>query len=576
MKRNQMTKHLLAGVLIGVSVFAEIGAREIRNPLPLWWGYWHYPQPRPKDVETCWNIDTWGAGYYRSAKNMFRNNETIKTENLDAVIFGLEDFLGVNAFPAGEIDPLNPFLQFSTFSPRISYNERGAFFGITVDTVFGCDCEWHIGLRATIPYRDIEMELDSCCADLEDGSLDKVCRMEREQVLSEGGISPLVQVIEDAFAYRLDFLASLRLTVNAPQEPLIKFQQPILMNQNNVTQINMVPYPVNVIAKDVGTVPTAPFTINKVVAAGLPNLAADGSGLATNSRAHFDNGTNYAPLGANLANQRRLWVLPTAAVTGGVFDIADDARNIQTAIKAIIKGLPNSSALQFFQGFGFDFNTQRTIGPGDLNLELYFQRYWCDFFGEGLLGVRAPTGKKIKNPKLLLQQSTGNNGHWEPYLGFIAGWEGLDWLHIKADGRYYYVAPAREEIAATFKGSTVKGLGPTTEADISWQYFVGDIDFTFLPVCNPRVGLDLGYQVYVKGHDHVNFVMGQLIDFLGNPALLDPAVAENRTNVTAHRIRAEIFHQSDYAEIFGGWMHTFAGKNSMKDTDWYLGMMIYF
>ncbi len=576
MKRIQMTKRLMIGALIGASVFGEIGARDIRNELPLWWGPYHW-MTIPKDTDDCWNVDTWGAGYYRSAKDMFRNNETTKTENLDAAFFNQEDFVGANAFPAGEVAPLNPFLQFSVMSPRVSYSERGAFFGITVDRVFGCDCNWHIGLRATMPYRDIETDLDSCCDDFESGSLAQVRKIENEQVTNiEGGTT----TINAAFAYRMDFLASLFQTSNAPAQPLINFfntsVDSITISNINVSNSNN--SPVNLIDRSNGTVPPPPFTLRQPNVNALPFLAANGAPIGNNLRAQFQSGTNYTPFKGSPANLAQWWLVPTGNNISGpnTFGIVAPARAISNNIENFILSFQNNSAIAFFQQEGFDFNTQRTIGVGDLNIELYCHRYWCDFFGELLLGVRAPTGKKINNPKLIFKQPTGNNGHWEPYIGFIAGWEGLDWLHIKADGRYYYAVSGQEKIAATFKGATVKGLGPTVDADISWQWFIGDIDFTFYPRCNPMLGLDLGYQVYIKGKDKVNFTFGQIIDLLGNPATLDSKVAEKRTNIVAHRIRAEIFHQAANAEIFGGWMHTFAGKNAMKDTDLYLGLMIYF
>jgi hypothetical protein len=572
-----MTKHLIIGVLIGASVFGEIGARDIRNPLPLWWGPYHWITI-PKETEGCWNVDAWGAGYVRSARDIFRDRETTKTENLDAAFFNQEDFVGVNAFPPGEFDPLNPFLQFSVISPRVSYNERGAFFGITIDKVFGCDCEWNLGLRATMPYRDVETELDSCCANFENGSLEQVRQLENERVQNEnGGFT----TINKAFAYRMDFLASLFQTVNGPnQQPLIKFFDPtvnsitidtIAVSDNNNN-------PVHLFDRSNGTVPPPPFTLRQSVVNTLPFLGANGAPLGNNQRARFQAGVDYTPFHFSPANLRQWWLVPTGNNISGpnTFAIVADARTIENDIESLILTFQNTSAVAFFQHLGFDFNTQRTIGVGDLNLELYLHRYWCDFCGELLLGVRAPTGKKINNPNLIFKQPTGNNGHWEPYIGFIAGWEGLDWLHIKGDGRYYYVVSAKEKIAATFRGATVKGLGPTVDADISWQWFIGNVDFTFYPRCNPMVGIDLGYQVYVKGKDRVDFILGHAIDLLGNPAVLDPGVAEKRTDIVAHRIRAEIFHQACNAEIFGGWMHTFAGKNAMKDTDLYLGLMIYF
>lgn len=560
----------------------DVVARDMTNPLALrrnsgYFGFMHYPIPRPKDQDACWNIDTWGAGYYRFADKVFRDTKgtTVKTDPLDAVFFGAADFTGIQAFAPGSVDPENPFLQFTLLSPRFDYTEKGAFFGFTVERqVSWCGCDWRVGMRASLPYRDIEVELDSCC-NLEE-TLEDVAVLQRERVPDEEGN---LQTL-DSFAYRLDFLSSLLLAVNST-ELLVNYRTSeghVAMNQRVVDNDNN--YPIHVIDIDSGAVPPPPFALVLTSDVGenvadLPALSGNGLGVPNGTRAHFVQANDYTPLGASVAAQRKLWVVPTAFTDESVFDISEAGRNINTAVQNIIEGI-NTSAVGFFNANGVTFDTQRTVGPGDLDVEFYANSVWCDFFGELFLGARFPTGKRINNPGLLLKLPAGNNGHYEVQAGAMGGWEGLDWLNIKVDGLYSFVLPRTEKVAAPFEGATIKNIGPTIDGKVSWQYFVGDLAFTFLVPCNPRVGLNIGYQVYWKRRDKISFDITSAADFFGVVHPLDASVLEQRTNVVAHKICSELFHQGDNWEVAGGWTHAFAGKNAFKDSEWYLSLLVYF
>ena len=288
-----MKKHsilLLLGVMGLGNVLIE--AREFRTPLALIYepGFLHYPLPRPTEDDTCWNYDVWGAGYVRSADQGFTDKHGTKKESLAGIYFGKQDFKGIDAFAPGVVAPSNPFLSFATLSPRFDYTENGAIFGFTLDRAFCCG-EWHLGLRTRLPFRSIKVELDSCC-DIQQEQLEDVCRTGREHVNNEES-DP--KVVEDSFAYRLDFLSVLLMTQNQP-ELLVKYNDNghIKMDQKDVDEKVIVSGkpPIHVIQRDDGSVPNVPFArvidgnggINVCNATPLAN---SGSGLGNNQRGRF-------------------------------------------------------------------------------------------------------------------------------------------------------------------------------------------------------------------------------------------------------------------------------------------------
>src|SRR5205814_1889309 len=59
------------------------------------------------------------------------------------------------------VNNANPFLLFARIMPNFDYNEHGAFMGLEVSRNFGRDDKLHVGVRASIPYKVIEIEQDS-------------------------------------------------------------------------------------------------------------------------------------------------------------------------------------------------------------------------------------------------------------------------------------------------------------------------------------------------------------------------------------------------------------------------------
>jgi len=604
-------KNLLFLVLLGASGFSQLEARQWFQPSPLSYGYAysHYPFLPPVDENECnkcyWldMVNPWMAAEFRHANRAFLNKDGTRTNSLAGLLFDQESFTLANLVAPGASTAAFPLASLVNITPNFDYTEHVAWFGLNVEKRFGCEEQWHVGLRLRIPFRDVKTELDSCC-DLESG-LGDLYRTQPEVVCTDDGTAGF---IPSAFAYRLDFLTKLGL-VNYAEAPN---QNVFIANVDVTNQGGQTP-PVNVKRVAVGSIPSTPFSLRKgdtggatpACAPGFDSTTVDGnaagaeqklvgdgfflsangtSGFAADNRAVFNSAFNYSTggLAANSATQATLWVLPTIDGDGAAATLTDGAIEIQNAFTALLAG-SNLSALNFLSTTSaINFNTQRTSGPGDFLTEMYVHRDFCgcwgEWFAEGIFGATFPTGKRNRFPNLTLLQPLGNNRHFEVKIGGFLGWKPFDWMAIKFDGFYNWALRRNERVAASFVGATVRNIGPAIDAKVSWQYFVGDVDITFMVPCVcPELGVNVGYQPYVKRSDKVSFGdVTTAANIFGTTATLDATVLETRTKQVAHTIKGEIFYQACAWQLFGGFNHAVAGKNAPKQSAWYLGADVYF
>lgn len=584
-KKNKIQIFMV--VMFGLLSVHSIAARELRTPLSFLYYWWTmYPLERPIEEETCWQFETTGGAYHREADSAFIDKNSTDREPLAGIMFGQPVFNGCEAFPGGTVPnnilASNPFVNFAQFTPNIGYSENGAYWGFALDREI-CNTCWRVGLRGTLPFRRIEVKLDDCCSLSE--TLADVAVITTDVCTPDGTNTPVS--VNQSYAFRLDFLSSLRLN-NPQSSPFVIYgdgTNPTTMNGNAVNVTRLAPglafQPAAHVVKSEGTPPAKPFFRKVSQVETFPELSSSGNGALSNeSRAVFDLNVNYSG-SSNLeglkTNQRSLWIVPTARNN---CSLSAQTAQLRDAVLALIQplGLTDTNAVTFLDQQGIKFETSRLVGLGDFITQFYAN--WtnnCWFF-EGVFGVVWPTAYREKNPGNLLRAlfPRGNNKHYEIQVAALGGWEGRDWLKIKADALYSYVTPRSEHVAGSFAGSTVKNIGPATEADVSWHYFVTDVDFTFIHPKNCDIGLDVGYQAYIKLKDKVRFKETQGTTLAGTMANFDPCVLELRTDVVAHKVRMQGFWQGDFFQFFGGWNHVFAGKNATRDTDWYIGAQLYF
>ena len=71
--------------------------------------------------------------------------------------------------------------------------------------------------------------------------------------------------------------------------------------------------------------------------------------------------------------------------------------------------------IDFFAGQGIDFTKpERVVGVGDLDVEWYIgYGKLSDWYVDGIIGARFPTGTRPKNAAHIYYQPTGNKHHFE-------------------------------------------------------------------------------------------------------------------------------------------------------------------
>jgi hypothetical protein len=617
---------IIAGVLVCTPMLFLQSRDAGHIPLPLYTGYIgynHYPVDRDEPIENSLDVSVqmWGAGYYRNSIDAFghdnddnncgTNNRCLTRSScgdpnrisLAQLLFGTQSFTIAQSFANGTaVVPGNPFVTVTSISPNFDFTDRGVFFGFVGEMRFGCEDRIHTGIRLALPYREIMAE-EQCDADLGasgsgsngGGIVLQDFYQERQEKIStdQGGGPGTATETNTAWTIRLDFLTSLTqgIDTNGNPIPMVVYNDAT----NNVTIASQdatggIPAagPVNdtapsfaVIESVNGSIPSSVRWAD-VPQNGATAIAGDGSGLINLQRGRFASDTSYAALSASPANQATLWVAPNVqgtefpAATSGI--ILPGAITAKDAIDIAVNNI-QPSVIAFFETTGLDFCNGRNKGLGDLDLEWYVNYERCDYgWAELQFGVRFPTGDRLTAQNVLspILAPLGNNGHYELRPGLVIASNYWDWMLFKADLTYSIVLKRTEWLPASFVGSTVQNVGPAVAGNVSWGYFYGDIDLTFVHPWNQSLGWNIAYQAYVKQHDKIRYCGTQAPDFTGALQTLDHTLLEANTSRVGHVIRSELFYANNCCNLYGGFSQVVAGKNIARDTDIYLGIMVTF
>lgn len=592
-------------VLVVLCISSTLHTREIRSPLlrddP---GY----RLMPLAISECkpWAIKGWVEPFKRTSDSAFCKLKPCNTTfccpgntcPLSLIIFGQPAFTGAQAFSPASVqaskivfngDSTNrtlscsPLLESSVLKPCLKFIDRGAMFALQIVRRIN-DC-WSIGTRGSVPYRNFEITYpcQKECPVFGGKTIKNELCTKQETVNG---------VTVNSYAYRLDALSVLPIGCTSPQNlfPVVDYfntlhlNNAITISNENVTDNPALPLnarnPVTVIHRSDGSKPPGQFALPLNQAQTLPALPGDGQ--TTVDRARFVDGTDYRPLGQDSATQAQSWVVPSVDASG----LVPAAQVIQDNINQLLETVALSTEQMFMDWCCNCLAPQARKGVGDTQTE-YFFRYQPqdDLYFEGLFGIRFPTGRRIKDPKNVLLWPTGNNGHYEYRLGAHIGIQLCEYLMINANSYYTWVATREEQVLASFKGSLVKNIGcPQLPADISWRYYLGHFDAIFMQPCKRGIfGVDVGYEIYDKGHDRVRFKQCSAIDCLGTDAQLDPRVLEERTHVVSHKIRTTVFYDTSayntidkkvHWSIFGGYIVVVGGTNIPKEHGPHGGIMI--
>jgi len=608
--RKQLKKVLIlcciqtGGVLIATSF---IRSPSYYDPL-----YLHYPLDPTGDY--AWEIETISGFYERVASKTFRdqcatpvfacpsecataagctntngpqvyNKVTTEKSPLAALFFGKACFLGEEAFACGMLtQPCNPFLFLSKLCPRFEYEEAGCVIGGHAYTDWERERgAWRLGVRAQLPIKAIDMRQTNACG--------------TEQIEQEAGdtvVYAFQNVIPGnqnsmilANGYRFDLLNSLQAQDGTP---LVTYTSPggLAISGIQIGVQDKFQAAMAVLKKDDGEITFTPpvppvnepnnntYVLSNDINGGP--LPADGSGV--NNDYYFLNiKTNYTPIELSRAAQQTLFLVASSGQGNGLsYNTTILVQNVidQAITELNLEGL--DSAIDFFANNCVSFcKSERVVGAGDLDLSVYGGFHADHGFADLLLRLGVPTGKKNHDPRKLLFQPTGNNGHVEFGFDLEGGWKPCDCFGLQLGAAYSHVFRAKEKKAAPFVGATVINIGPIVDAKVSWGYFTGHVDGTVFHPRNSDLGFTFGYELYAKRDDKVSLCATTATDFCGNiNQPLDAKLLEVNTNTQTHKLRGSVFHRFNYFELYGGASYIIAGKNAMQEAEWHIGCSIYF
>ena len=594
---------------------------QLVSQLSLQRGVIHYPL-EGCDPENPWQVDTWAAGYFRTACKAFICDEcnwdgsTRTTTDLSKLFFCKSSFLGEEAFAGGILTVPSgyPALSFSMITPQFEYNEAGVFIGMHAQKDI-CDTNWAIGWRASLPISRVEVQQRSSCGCGGGGSEEDfgnvVVRRQEFTNANDDGAGPKMNNVN---GYRLDFLSSLQFIDGTPmvkygdgtfdtsvanipitlftqrgQEPIEAAIAPMYVlgaANGDITNAITIGTPngvleINNLGRNVGpadpanAAEVALWTLNAAGTNSNPDIATNGDRMA------FSQTVDYAAgLGLNRAQQRQWFLVPNS--TGGATDavLIEEANAVQNAIDYVLNQmiLTDATAITFFEKHGVDFTSSDcVVGAGDLYTEWYGGYHKPGWYLDLLIGSKFPTGKKTCNAKLIYWQPTGNNGHFE-FRGGLEGGVHRKWFGLRGMATYTYVFDHTEMRAPAFEGATIKNIpaGNPVPARVHWGYFWGNVDVTLThPKCS-NCGLVLGYELYAKQSDRLCFCNSTAKDFLGYTHQLDDSILEAGTDTRLNKIRGEFFYRIGCCECFGGAYYSLAGRYAMKETEFHVGAAIYF
>ena len=582
---KDMQKYIVIGV-IALCLPLVLVAKEFRAPLPVANHGYDFDPREKSEWHTTFDAD-W---YTRSADRAFAGHG-VATGELSQLFFNKSSFRLSQIFEdclvAQGTQYYNPFMRVITINPKVAYRESGialtAGFSRAAATGKG-----RFGVRLRLPIRAVDTIRKDDGVRRDSQTEDVVKRQKNPATLDLG------------FAARLDFLEAIQnQELNGSQVDYNYNNQDhirIFSNETRSQKAAAVYSPegyaprgsrVGILQDSISDTPL-PVTLNGMDADIIYKFVTD-SGYAPLA----ETANNSVPVRvANQDKKATVWVVsahanPSLGENGGAtVDGASDA--IATRLNDYISTF-NSNTYEWLHDRGYDFESSRQVGLGDLDVELYYDHD----FGDRIIGgvsalLKAPTacGSNAQENSFAhnpYRSHTGNGQHVELGGGLHFDVEARSWVMLRFDGEYRFALARTEKICGTPAGSLIKNIGSEQLADVSWHSVVANADMHF---CHPQT-TDLtgfiGYQFYWKRADTIRFNDLSVESWMGkkfsaqtkdypveNTITLDNALASANTEQFAHRIKGGMtYHLSDWCSLSAGGSITFAGQNMPKEMDVY-------
>lgn len=638
--------------LTGLGLVGQLGATDFRSPISTQLGPLHYTFDKLHKKKSNFNI--FSTAHFRETDDAFISHGT-STHPLSQLIFGKseftvgESFQGGKASTHGYTENYTPYLDLTKLAPRVSYTEMGVFIGAYWDYPIWRN-RGRVGIRGSLPIRWVRMERDNEAEHNLLGLQQDVLKGDMRRVNPFDASTNQASVIGGITSYRLKLLKNLMYINNTGHVVTYYRTNPVT---GQVTLGN--PYDRN--PAEYGTTDSRiPFVVIQAATSGQPPIHQGGALLVGNGTGGTTNGQPYDgeqgtvagggtwvlyPVAeTNPANNNIVQGLPlTGNVTtppnpataslgrADVFVDNTDYRNLDvdsaTDLWVTTINGQNTSPIQtsenhvdFIDGLllyyskdielwlkdrGFMLATDEQTGLGDIPVEVFYEHSFNDKWrGELCLGVKFPTGNGgddyAGNP---YRVQMGNGSHWEIKIGGLLAWQAFRWMNVKLDLSYNFALEQTEDRCAVYKGSTIKNFGPKAPAEVDWGYFLGNLDLNFTHPKTKKIMGTIGYQLYYKTEDHIDFKDKKQTTWLGkvwadpdgNPATattagtqwvdlqmdLDGGLARKNTEQWGHRIRLEgTYKLSKYMCASVGALYTFAGQNIPVEADMHCACRVNF
>lgn len=617
-----MRKPIKILALLTASTIGVGNASEWRTPWISEQGPIRYTMEKLHQGKRESNINLWTSSSVKAADKAFLKHG-FTTKPMTALMFNEADFKLGGIFNNGQMardsEFYNPYVNVVTFKPRATYMEYGLNIGGNIDyAVYGY--KGRIGLRATVPFRYIQIQRDDTSDVLTD-PLEDVHQSSYVVVSNKSDGQTAQQATQvQAEAWRLDFVEALNMADGSPLLCYNADAKNVTVAGSEITvdpkvdQTDKSPAIALVQSNQYATLPyyawqwdatktDGPTVVKDVVSVGtsatsnIAGIPATGT-ITTDSLNVLAKETDYAALlnAQESTTPNTLWLVGRYAT-----DASTPSKRVQES-NAIFNSIEfysrahSTNIFDFMANNDFVFETASRTGLGDCIADIFYEHTFSkSFIGEVSCGVKIPTGgnkdRGIYNP---YKPQLGNGGHFEIRAGAALAWQPLGWMNTKFDAYYAVVLEAPECRTAVFENSKIKNIGPRADAEVDWGYFVGKVDFNFFHPKTDTIRSTLGYELYYKTEDRVNFKAAQLeqgwegrkitqnsvtgvTNFSANPLTLDSKRARINTEAIGHRARFETsFQVMKYFEIFCGGSTTFAGQNVLCDHDAHGGFNIRF
>ena len=655
-----MNKKIVQSTLLALAMAGgSVCATELHAPLP--GGPLRYDFEYLKKDKQALNI--WSTGYMREADKAYAKHG-FKTKPLSNLIFGKSEFTISEAFQdakddQGYFENNHPGLSTVKIAPRVSFEERGIVLGADWSMPVMKN-KGRIGIRASLPLRDVRMEKDNEAEAAVTGDQSKVLNEVRfiSMGTKHAGGSVNDYVLNNVTSYNLKYLANIKtldgtgkvVGLFKPGNPAALGGVPTTTATANIgglgSNTHFVPMLVikstasgqpprgqgggvllkNVVSNDESKDLVDARGGNTRIGYAAPDgkyyahaMQAASPGATTNDSKFggMDGVTAFTQVPADFAGagvgaammlestvdydvtkiDSDLWATTIHGANGAPVAESNSAKSfIDNALL-----YHKTSVGQFLKDRGYVFETYNLAGLGDANVDLFYShKLTKKVIAELALGVVIPTGagdKYFGNP---YRKFLGNGDHIELKAGAKLAANLFKCFDFKADARYNFVLETTEHRMQVFKNSTIKNIGNPADADVSWGYFTGNVDVTMYHPKTRDIATTIGYQLYYKTEDKVNFkektttnhMLGQVWSHANGtlasatnpgsqwaafPRELGNKEARRGTESIAHRAYVEgSYTFSKYLTLSVGGKWTFAGQNVAADGEAFTGVNVKF